>query len=343
MAVVSFQSLGCDPSFAVGGALHETGTNAHHGSGDLFIAEADESDASLLQYRASMAIVTNVEPDHLNFFGTPEAYCQVFADFLDCIDPAGSLIVCVDDPGSHTLALYAVQKGIRVLGYGTAAAAAQAQRDGIPMAGVLEAWEPTLDGLVARIHLAGDDSPRELVLPVPGEHMALNALAALIAVRDYGGDVSEALEALTHFGGVNRRFQYHGHVGGIRVYDDYAHHPTEARAVLTAAREVADADAQGLGHPGRVIVCFQPHLFSRTEQFAEEFAKALDLADYAIVLDIYGAREKPIPGVTSELITTQLTIPHKYQPDFSKVPYDVAAIAEPGDIVLTMGACNVTI
>ena len=101
-----------------------------------------------------MAIVTNVEPDHLNFFGTPEAYCQVFADFLDCIDPAGSLIVCVDDPGSHTLALYAVQKGIRVLGYGTAAAAAQAQRDGIPMAGVLEAWEPTLDGLVARIHLA---------------------------------------------------------------------------------------------------------------------------------------------------------------------------------------------
>ncbi|MCP5915801.1 Mur ligase family protein, partial [Klebsiella pneumoniae] len=94
---------------------HETGTNAHHGSGDLFIAEADESDASLLQYRASMAIVTNVEPDHLNFFGTPEAYCQVFADFLDCIDPAGSLIVCVDDPGSHTLALYAVQKGIRVL------------------------------------------------------------------------------------------------------------------------------------------------------------------------------------------------------------------------------------
>jgi len=210
------------------------------------------------------------------------------------------------------------------------------------MAGVLEAWEPTLDGLVARIHLAGDDSPRELVLPVPGEHMALNALAALIAVRDYGGDVSEALEALTHFGGVNRRFQYHGHVGGIRVYDDYAHHPTEARAVLTAAREVADADAQGLGHPGRVIVCFQPHLFSRTEQFAEEFAKALDLADYAIVLDIYGAREKPIPGVTSELITTQLTIPHKYQPDFSKVPYDVAAIAEPGDIVLTMGAGNVT-
>ena len=342
MAVVSFQSLGCDPSFAVGGALHETGTNAHHGSGDLFIAEADESDASLLQYRASMAIVTNVEPDHLNFFGTPEAYCQVFADFLDCIDPAGSLIVCVDDPGSHTLALYAVQKGIRVLGYGTAAAAAQAQRDGIPMAGVLEAWEPTLDGLVARIHLAGDDSPRELVLPVPGEHMALNALAALIAVRDYGGDVSEALEALTHFGGVNRRFQYHGHVGGIRVYDDYAHHPTEARAVLTAAREVADADAQGLGHPGRVIVCFQPHLFSRTEQFAEEFAKALDLADYAFVLDIYGAREKPIPGVTSELITTQLTIPHKYQPDFSKVPYDVAAIAEPGDIVLTMGAGNVT-
>lgn len=342
MAIVAFQGFGCDPSFAVGGALHETGTNAHHGSGDLFIAEADESDASLLQYRATIAIVTNVEPDHLNFFGTPEAYCQVFADFLDCIEPGGALIVCVDDPGSRTLALYAVQRGMRVFGYGTVAAATQAERDGIPLGGVLEAWEPTLDGLAARIRLSGDDSSRELLLPVPGEHMALNALATLVAVREYGGDIHDALEALTHFGGVNRRFQYHGQVGGIRVYDDYAHHPTEARAVLTAAREVADADAQGLGHPGRVIVCFQPHLYSRTAQFAAEFAHALDLADYAIVLDVYGAREKALPGVSSELITQQLTIPHKYQPDFSKVPYDVAAIAEAGDIVLTMGAGNVT-
>lgn len=171
MAIVSFQGFGCDPSFAVGGALHETGTNAHHGSGDLFIAEADESDASLLQYRASIAIVTNVEPDHLNFFGTAEAYCQVFADFLDCIEPGGALIVCVDDPGSRTLALYAAQRGIRVLGYGTATAAAQAQRDGIPMGGVLEAWEPTLDGLAARIRLAGDDSSRELVLPLSLIHI----------------------------------------------------------------------------------------------------------------------------------------------------------------------------
>lgn len=342
MAIVAFQGFGSDPSFAVGGALHETGTNAHHGSGDLFIAEADESDASLLQYRASMAIVTNVEPDHLNFFGTAEAYCQVFADFLDCIEPGGALIVCVDDPGSRTLAAYAVQQGLRVIGYGTQTAAAQAERDGIPVGGILRYWEPTVDGLRATVQLSEENVTRELVLPVPGEHMALNALSTLLAVREYGGDVEQSLESLKHFGGVNRRFQYHGKAQGIRVYDDYAHHPTEARAVLTAAREVADADTQDTGRPGRVIVCFQPHLYSRTQEFADQFAKALDLADYAIVLDIYGAREQAIPGVTSELITSKLTIPHRYEPDFSKVPYDVIAIAEVGDIVLTMGAGNVT-
>jgi len=338
MLVVTLQHCGFDPSFAVGGELNEAGTNAHHGSGEVFVAEADESDGSLLQYDPDVVVVTNIEADHLDFFGSSEAYVQVFDDFVGRIAPGGLLVVCLDDPGSAALARRTVESGgdVRVLGYGTAEAVAAAH--GVSVGAELVSWTARDVGGVAVIRLAGETEPRTLRLGVPGKHMALNALAALLAALDSGAQVDELLEGLAGFGGVHRRFQLTGRERGVRVFDDYAHHPTEVRAVLGAARELVAEDPQR----GRVVVVFQPHLYSRTVTFAQEFAEALDLADEVVVLDVYGAREEPIPGVSGALVAQGMTKPVHYQPDRSQVPRHVAAIAEPGDVVITMGAGDVT-
>ncbi|RVW08998.1 UDP-N-acetylmuramate--L-alanine ligase [Prescottella agglutinans] len=338
MLVVTLQHCGFDPSFAVGGELNEAGTNAHHGSGEVFVAEADESDGSLLQYDPDVVVVTNIEADHLDFFGSSEAYVQVFDDFVGRIAPGGLLVACLDDPGSAALARRTVESGgdVRVLGYGTAEAVAAAQ--GVSVGAELVSWTARDVGGVAVIRLAGETEPRTLRLGVPGKHMALNALAALLAALDSGAQVDELLEGLAGFGGVHRRFQLTGRERGVRVFDDYAHHPTEVRAVLGAARELVAEDPQR----GRVVVVFQPHLYSRTVTFAREFGEALDLADEVVVLDVYGAREEPIPGVSGALVAQGMTKPVHYQPDRSQVPRQVAAIAEPGDVVITMGAGDVT-
>ena len=338
MLVVALQHCGFDPSFAVGCELNEAGTNAHHGSGEVFVAEADESDGSLLQYDPDVVVVTNIEADHLDFFGSSEAYVQVFDDFVARISPGGLLVACLDDPGSAALARRTVESGrtdVRVLGYGSSAAAAAA---GVPVGVELLSWEARDVGGVAHVRFAGDAEERTLRLAVPGKHMALNALAALLAGREAGAQLDELFEGIAGFGGVHRRFQLTGRERGIRVFDDYAHHPTEVRAVLGAARELVAGDPQR----GRVIVVFQPHLYSRTETFAQEFAAALDLADEVVVLDVYGAREEPIPGVSGALVAQGITKPVHYQPDRSLVPRQVAEITEPGDVVITMGAGDVT-
>lgn len=341
MAVVALQACGMDPSFAIGGSLNESGTNAHHGNDSVFVAEADESDGSLLQYSPDTVIVTNVEPDHLDHFGTEAAYRDVFERFVDRIRPGGLLVVCLDDPGSRALARYAVGAGVRVLGYGTAAAVA-ASGD-LPVGAVLRTNEPEGSGSRSVVELRGaDGAPSGEVLMrlgLPGLHMSLNACAALLAGIELGGDPERLLDGLRGFGGVNRRFQFHGIERGVRVYDDYAHHPTECRAVLAAARGVLDEGAEG----GRLIVVFQPHLYSRTRIFAAEFAEALSKADEVVVLDVFGARELPEPGVSGLLIADAVTVPAHFQPDFSAVPVQVAAIARPGDLVITMGAGDVTI
>jgi UDP-N-acetylmuramate--alanine ligase len=176
--------------------------------------------------------------------------------------------------------------------------------------------------------------------------MALNALAALLAARETGASLDEIVEGLTGFGGVHRRFQFTGREQGVRVYDDYAHHPTEVRVVLAAAAAMVGPQAGPVGESaeirGRVIVVFQPHLYSRTATFATEFASALDIADEVMVLDVYGAREKPLPGVSGALIAQAVTKPVHYQPDMSRVGREVAALARPGDLVITMGAGDVT-
>ncbi len=338
MLIVALQHSGFDPSFAVGGDLGEAGTNAHHGSGEVFVAEADESDGSLLEYTPDVAVVTNVEADHLDFFGTAAAYTAVFDQFVERLAPGGALVVCADDPGAAELADRSAAMGVRVLRYGSTPASDAA------LAGELLSWEQHGTGAVAHIQLAGEAHPRAMRLAVPGRHMALNALAALLAAVEAGAPVEQVLDALAGFEGVRRRFELIGTANGVRVFDDYAHHPTEVRAALTALRTVARQDPAGRPavNEGRSIVVFQPHLYSRTKAFAHEFAAALDIADKVFVLDVYAAREQPLTGISGASIAEHVSVPVRYLPDFSAVAGQVAAEVGPGDVVVTMGAGDVT-
>lgn len=324
MLTVALQHCRLDPSFAIGGDLNESGANAHHGEGGLFVAEADESDGSFLTYSPSVAVVTNVEPDHLDHHGTAEAYTKVFGDFVGRIEPGGLLIVCADDKGAAALGDEAEKSGVRVQRYGRGAGGT----DDV----AITAYEPLPDGGIVRISLRGE--PVDVRVAVPGEHMALNAVAALLAGLELGAPVDGLVAGLAAFGGVRRRFEFKGRAGDVRVYDDYAHHPTEVAAQLRAVRTAAGT--------GRVIVVFQPHLYSRTKTFSAEFAAALSLADEVVVLDVYGAREEPEPGVTGALIADGVTAPVHYEPAFDVAAPLAAGLAKPGDLVVTMGAGDVT-
>lgn len=337
MLIVALQHAGMDPSFAVGGDLGEAGTNAHNGSGDCFVAEADESDGSLLEYTPDVAVVTNIESDHLDFFGTPQAYTAVFDAFVQRLAPGGALVVCGDDPGAAALAERSAALGVRVLRYGSG--------PGDGLAGALVDWEQQGTGAVAHIQLAGEAHPRVMRLAVPGRHMALNALGALLAAVEVGTPIDDVLDGLAGFEGVRRRFELVGTAAGVRVFDDYAHHPTEVRAALTALRAIARQDRTG--HPtiagARSIVVFQPHLYSRTKTFAREFGSALDTADEVFVLDVYAAREQPMAGISGATVAEHVSVPVQYVADFSAVAARVAATARDGDVVVTMGAGDVTI
>lgn len=331
MLIVALQHCGRDPSFAVGGELGEAGTNAHHGSGDCFVAEADESDGSLLEYTPNVAVVTNIESDHLDFYGSADAYVGVFDSFVERLAPGGALVVCTDDPGAAALAQRTAELGIRVLRYGSSP-----DRPGQTLAGTLLSWEQQGTEAVAHIQLAGEPV-RVMRLSVPGRHMALNALGALLAAIEIGASADEVLDGLAGFEGVRRRFELVGTAASVRVFDDYAHHPTEISATLAAVRTVLE---QSDG--GRLLVVFQPHLYSRTKAFAAEFGRALDAADEVFVLDVYGAREQPLAGVSGASVAEHVSVPVRYLPDFSAVAEQVAAAAGPGDVIVTMGAGDVT-
>ncbi|MFI9009701.1 UDP-N-acetylmuramate--L-alanine ligase [Actinosynnema sp. NPDC053489] len=331
MLTVALQHCRMDPSFAIGGDLNESGANAHQGTGGVFVAEADESDGSFLYFAPSVAVVTNVEADHLDHHGTVDAYVAVFDSFLERIRPEGVLIACADDAGSAALAERAAKLGIRVRTYGRTATGAGSAR--------LLDYRPVDSGGVARVELAGEDGNEvlDVRVAVPGEHMAGNAVAALLAALELGADREGVLVGLAAFGGVRRRFEFKGEAGGVRVYDDYAHHPTEVAAQIAAARPVAGE--------GKLLVVFQPHLYSRTRLFAEEFAAALSTADAVVVLDVYGAREEPEPGVSGALISGLVSLDVGevvYEPSFDKVPALVASMVGEGDLVVTMGAGDVT-
>ncbi|MFE5837942.1 UDP-N-acetylmuramate--L-alanine ligase [Arthrobacter sp. NPDC056493] len=319
MITVLLQGAGLDPSFAIGANVPALGVNAANGSSKVFVAEADESDGSFLNYRPQIAVVTNVEPDHLDHYGTAEAVYESFDRFTELLPADGVLVACADDAGAHALALRTRERGnARVVLYGTSEAADLRLDDGGP-------------GRVA-ITTAGGRFP--LALQVPGRHNALNAAAAMAVALELGVDAQAAASALAGFSGASRRFEYKGEGRGVRVYDDYAHHPTEVRAALAAARSVAGDH--------KVHVLFQPHLFSRTREFAAEFADALNAADTALVLEIYPAREDPIPGVTSALITEHLGSGGSLAGSGGEAVAALAAAAQPGDIILTAGAGDVT-
>jgi UDP-N-acetylmuramate--alanine ligase len=291
MLVVALQQCGVDPTFAVGGELAKHGTNAHHGTGDIFVVEADESDGSFLVYRPEVAIVTNVQPDHLDFYGSFAAVQEAYAEFAATVQPGGLLVTCADDDGSRGLCETARAAGIRVATYGVAADAD------------VRVTEMGGAGMHAHAVLVGRDgvSLGRLDIAVPGRHNLLNATAAFVAAtRGLGQPPARVLQGLAGFTGTRRRFEPKGEAAGVRVVDDYAHNPGKVAAVVETAMSLAS--------PGRLIVVFQPHLYSRTRDFAAELANALSPADIVIVMDVYAAREDPMPGVTGALITDQLLL-----------------------------------
>jgi UDP-N-acetylmuramate--alanine ligase len=324
MLTVAVQACGVDPSFAIGGDLNESGSNAHAGEGDVFVAEADESDRSFLLLAPFGAIVTNVEADHLDNYGDLAAVEDAFDRFLRTVHPDGFVVVCADDPGAARLTT--VDGPARVRTYGTAEDADLRLLD----------LEVTAEGTRYTAVLDGA-ALGPVRIQLPGVHMALNSAAALLAGLELGLPVDGLLEGLARFGGVHRRFELKGVVAGVRVYDDYAHHPTEVSAQLRAARAVAGE--------GRLVVAFQPHLYSRTQEFATGFGEALGLADEVVVMDVYGAREDPVPGVTGAMVADAVPLPGDrvlFEPSWSAAAPALAARARPGDLVLTMGAGDVS-
>lgn len=324
MLTVALQHCGADPSFAIGGNLNESGANAHNGTGDIFVAEADESDASFLAYDPEVAIVTNVEADHLDNFGTEKAYVAAFDEFAARV--GGFLVACADDPGSRALGERAAKNGVDVRTYG------ESEDADVRITGLVTGPDTSFE-LVALGRRLG-----RVALQVPGRHNALNAAAAFTAGLGLGFPSGELRDGLAGFSGTRRRFELKGTAAGVRVYDDYAHHPTEVAAVLAAARPVA--------HGGRVVAVFQPHLFSRTRIFAAEFGSALGAADEVVVMDVYAAREDPEPGVTGALIAAGVPLPAErvaFEPSWSAVPALAASRVRAGDVLLTIGAGDVTL
>ncbi len=326
LLTVALQRCGADPSFAIGGHLNESGANAHHGTGDTFVAEADESDGSFLVYEPHAGVVTSVEPDHLDHYGSADAVEEAFLGFSKRIAAQGFLVACADDPGARRLADAARGQDFAVHTYGESDDA-DVRAVGVTLSGATSTFQ-----LVARGRRLG-----AVALRLPGRYNVLNATAALAAGLELGFPLADLRAGVEAFTGTRRRFELKGVAAGVRVYDDYAHHPTEVRAVLTAARQVAGS--------GRLIVAFQPHLFSRTRAFAEEFGQALGLADRVVVMDVFAAREDPLPGVTGAAVASAVPPGVQdvaFEPSWSAVAGRLAEHAVAEDLVLTLGAGDVT-
>jgi UDP-N-acetylmuramate--alanine ligase len=322
MLARAFQHCGTDPSFAIGADLNEPGSNAHDGAGDLFVAEADESDESFLLLSPSAAIVTNVEADHLNHYAGLEAIHQAFEKFAERITPGGFLVACADDPGSRRLAASARAAGVDVRLYGEGSDA-DVRLENLVLAGGGSSF-----GVVAGGRRIGD-----VVLNVPGRHNALNATGAIAIGLGFDVPFAEFASGLTAFTGARRRFEPKGVVAGVRVFDDYAHHPTEIAAVLRAARGVAGG--------GRLVVAFQAHHYYRTADFCTEFGEALALADDVVVMEVYAPGETLLPNGTGSALAAAVSLPPDhvvFEPSWSAVPAHLAQRARPGDLVVTMGA-----
>ena len=324
LLTVALQAAGAEPTYAVGGDLTATGVNAGRGSGDLFVAEADESDGAFLVYSPYAAIVTNVEADHLDSWGTEAAYREAFAQFVGRIAPHGLLVACIDDPGAADLRFVADALGRRFVGIGTSELASVRAVD-VELVGATSAFTVVDEG-------------RELgrvTLQIPGRHYVLDALAALTLGLRLGYDFDALRAGLEGFTGTRRRMEFKGEAAGVRVYDSYAHHPSEITGDLEAARSLAGE--------GRVVVAYQPHLVSRTRLFGVEMGRALRAADDVIVLPIYLARESADPAVTSALVADAVApTPVVLVDALEEAAATLVDHARSGDVVLTLGAGSVT-
>ncbi|MFE2879673.1 UDP-N-acetylmuramate--L-alanine ligase [Streptomyces roseus] len=326
MLAVSLSALGLDPSYAIGGDLDAPGSNAHHGEGDLFVAEADESDRSFHKYTPQVAIILNAELDHHANYASMDEIYESFETFVGKIVPGGTLVVAHEQEGAAEIAARVRgTEGLNVVTYG--------EEEGADV----RITKITPRGLTSEVTVLIDGRMLTFTVSVPGRHYAHNAVAALAAGAALGIPVHNLASALGKYTGVKRRLQLKGEASGVQVIDSYAHHPTEMTADLEAIR--------GAAGDSRILVVFQPHLFSRTQELGKEMGQALALADSAVVLDIYPAREDPIPGVTSEIIIAaarsagaDVTAEH----DKAEVADVIAGMAKPGDLVLTMGAGDVT-
>ncbi|MDQ1514024.1 MAG: UDP-N-acetylmuramate--alanine ligase [Microbacteriaceae bacterium] len=319
MIATALDALGADPSFVNGGVLADLGVSSRIGKGDTFVIEADESDGSFLIYDTSVALITNVDPDHLDHYGSAEAFDDAFVAFAD--GASERAVVSADDPGARRVAARVTRTPLTTFGE-------SAEAD-------VRVTDITTDGGAACTLSAGGASVR-VQLKVPGRHNAVNAAGAVAVLLALGHGLEASAAAVARFGGTGRRFEIKGIVDGVSVYDDYAHHPTEVAAALSAARTVVGE--------GRILAVHQPHLYSRTQAFAGEFASVLQqYADHTVVLDVDGAREDPVPGVTGAIVTDRFTDPTAvdYAPDWEKAAVLVASLARPGDFVITLGCGSV--
>jgi UDP-N-acetylmuramate--alanine ligase len=319
MIITGLLGLGRDPSFVNGGVIESLGVSSASGTENLFVVEADESDGSFLLYKTSVALITNVDPDHLDHYGSLDAFQDAFVEFAQ--NASEFVVISSDDPGAVAVTRRLTDK--RVITFGEDATA------DVRVHGVIT------DGPVSfSVSFEGVDY--SATLKIPGRHNAINAAGAFAVLAGLGMPPADSLEAISTFGGTERRFELHGTVGGVSVYDDYAHHPTEVAAALSAARTVVGE--------GRIIAVHQPHLYSRTKLFAREFAETLEkYADQTIVLGVYGAREDPEPGVTGALVSDRFVDPSHvaYVPDWQEAADYLGSIARDGDFVVTLGCGDV--
>lgn len=314
---------GADPTYLIGGELNETGGNAHYGSGELLVAEADESDGSLLYLRPHAIILTNIDWDHLDYFDSLDHTADVFARFLEKLPSDGIAVVCGDDPRARTVGEAARASGANVWFYG--------QGPGNDFR-----FEPGSAGGAFTAYVEGASVQVELRLR--GIHNIYNAMAALAVGNLLGYPLEDLSQGLGLCGGVRRRFEEIGRAQGITVVDDYAHHPTEVRAVLAMAGEIA---------PLRIVTVFQPHRYSRTRMLAREFGESFSGTDLVVVADVYGAGEEPEPGVTGELVADSIIecdpeAAVDYCESRAALARTVVELLEPGDLVITMGAGDIT-
>jgi UDP-N-acetylmuramate--alanine ligase len=321
---------GMDPTVINGGIINAYGTNARLGAGEWIVVEADESDGSFTKLPATIAVVTNIDPEHLDFYGSLEALHDSFETFIKNIPFYGVAVLCIDHPTVQSLIGRIEDRRIITYGFSPQADVRAVNLD-------FSGPDPRFDVVLTERHSESRRTLAGFSLPMPGRHNVLNALAAVAVAREIEVEDSKIRDALANFGGVKRRFTKTGEVKGITVIDDYGHHPVEIAAVLRAARQAAK---------GRVIAVMQPHRYSRLDDLFEEFCACFNNADYVIVAEVFGAGEAPREGVDRDALVEGLTSHGHRHAMALQSPEDLAAtvkeLARPGDLVMCLGAGNIT-